>query len=363
MKKLAILTRDINGTGGVETMVRSLYYQLTDLGYSVDLLSICSAETTYSTSIPVKHLGFSIPKYRVKRILLRPKLSKQISAHLNEYDYVLGNSTYRYLLLPRRNASYKQLELFHTDFDERLVAKNNLLDKIRIHLTLWYRNRLYKRLDQLIVLTKRNKIRFEKAGITRCIVIPNGIGSPSAFVDTQRTPKKLLFVGRLDLLKGLTYLLDAWVILSKKHSEISLNLYGSGDAQAYITDRIRDEQLERITLNPPTDTTEQVMAQHDIFLFPSLWEGFPLVLLEALNVGLPPVAFDCHTGPGEIVRNGKDGFIVPVGDTEQFVKKVELLLMDKQLWQDFSTRGRVNIKRYHWDTISRLWATMLQSID
>jgi len=363
MKKLAILARDINGTGGVETMARSLYYQLSSLGYSVDLLSICSTENISNTLVPITHLGFSIPRNRIKRILLRPRMSKQISSHLNEYDYVLGNSTYRYLLLPRNKAPYKQLELFHTDYDERLASNNKPLDRIRIRITLWYRNRLYKRLDQLIVLTKRSKTRFEQAGIKNCTVIPNGIGSPTTFVDTQRTSGKLLFIGRLDPLKGLSYLLDAWAVLSKKHPQISLNLYGSGDAKPYITDRIRHEQLQRITLNPPTDQTEQVMAQHDILLFPSLWEGFPLVLLEALNAGLPPVSFDCQTGPAEIIRNGEDGFVVPVRDTAQFVEKIDLLLMDKSLWRNFSNRGRVNIQRYRWDTISQLWANMLHSID
>jgi glycosyltransferase involved in cell wall biosynthesis len=142
---------------------------------------------------------------------------------------------------------------------------------------------------------------------------------------------RLVHMGRLTEQKGQAYLLEALARLARDR-EATLTLLGDGprrkalEAQAQalgIAHRVHFTGF----LRPPYAE----LAKHDLFAFPSLWEGMPVALAEAMALGLPVVAADCPHGPRDLIEDGVHGFLVPVGDVPALVARVQRLAADRAL--------------------------------
>lgn len=357
--EIRILVTDVNVKGGVETMAKSLLSEFLKQGHSVQLISLCSRGQNQNGVI---HLGVEKPRSLWGRLWFRKKNNKLIEGYLKGCDILIGNSSFRFLLTPQKNASYKQVELFHTSYSERLVVMKGFLKRLKLKAVLYLRNQRYKNLDELIVLTKENMDCFKLAGVKNVSVIPNALNPCQNLISAEGAVQKLLFVGRLDSLKGLDYLLDGWKTLSARHRHLCLDIYGSGVDLAYLKNRILKEEIKAVELKGVVDDVQGIMTEYDLLLFPSLWEGFPMVVLEALNVGLPVVAFDCKTGPRDIITSGEDGFVVPLRNTKVFVEKVEYFIENPILWQSASKQAKLNIQRFHWVNIIPMWLKLFERI-
>jgi glycosyltransferase involved in cell wall biosynthesis len=167
--------------------------------------------------------------------------------------------------------------------------------------------------------------------IPHVVVIPYGAPPPIKFseVRTGRGPRlRLIFVGGLSQRKGLSYLFDAIAALG---SAVELTVIGKpvfdGPAPKVLENHLKN--CRYIPSLPHGDILRE-MRQHDLFVFPSLFEGFALVLLEAMSQGLPCITTPNTAGP-DIIDHGKDGFIVPIRDTAQIVACVEKVLADPAL--------------------------------
>lgn len=175
-------------------------------------------------------------------------------------------------------------------------------------------------------------------------VVPYGAPTPLPARERRADgPLKVLFVGTLTQRKGLSYALDA---VDRLGSRVEFTLVGS---------RLRgecaplDAALRRHRWIPTLPATEvlETMQQHDVMLFPSLFEGFGLVILEALACGLPIIATP-HTGGPDVLTDGEDGFIVPVRDVEAMAEKLELLAASPQLRRDMSEAARRKAAQLDW---------------
>ncbi len=93
----------------------------------------------------------------------------------------------------------------------------------------------------------------------------------------------------------------------------------------------------------------------DIFILPSRKEGFPFVLLEAKNYGLPIISFDIPTGPKEMIDNGKDGFLIKFGDVDGFVKKLKLLINNEKLLKEMGKNSKKSVYKYSKEEIMKKW--------
>ena len=131
---------------------------------------------------------------------------------------------------------------------------------------------------------------------------------------------RLLYVGSLTQRKGLSYLFKA---VDRLGESVELTVVG---AKPLGHCKLLESALSRHTWIPslPHHKILEVMREHDVFVFPSLFEGFGLVLLEAMSQGVPVITTP-HTGGPDIISDGVDGFIVPIRSSEAIVEKVELL--------------------------------------
>lgn len=127
-------------------------------------------------------------------------------------------------------------------------------------------------------------------------------------------------VGRYCRQKGQDILLDAFIECYKSRQDIRLRLVGFGEEKASLLDRVRKEKLEEIVyLDERPTNPEEILAVADVYVSTSRWEGWPLVLCEALQFGLPVIAVDCDFGPREIISSPAFGTIVPYGRIDLLV--------------------------------------------
>ncbi len=145
----------------------------------------------------------------------------------------------------------------------------------------------------------------------RVEVIPNFTCQQAAGPCDYRS-RRVVAVGRLCEQKGFDMLVDAWKTVAERHPDWHLDIYGEGDQRDALQCQIADGGLSQaVTLHPATSDVAAAYASAAFYVMSSRYEGFGLVLIEAMRCGLPCVSFDCPSGPLEIITHGRDGILVP----------------------------------------------------
>lgn len=360
--RIAIIVADINYVGGAEIMAANLYNSLLKEGYDIDFVSLFSFHTDFFKHIPVRHIGWTCSHSNFKRMIDKSKFEKRMPAVCSGYDIVIGNNVFNYFVSPSKNVSYKQVEVHHSSFDDGLILYKGF-KKTKKKITLHNRNKGYKILDKLVVLSRKSELIFNDIGVNT-FYIPNYVTntSPSSLHRKLDKVAKLLFLSRIDQGKGIPELLSVWDRLTDKYPDVHLYIYGKGGLMPYLMDYINTKANDRIHYQGFTTEPLQVMREHDVLLFPSWSEGFPMILIEAMSVGLPCVAFDCNTGPSEIINDSQDGYVVELGDTEAMVDRISQLITTPDLRNKMSEKAMKNIERYSEKRIIPLWKELIHSL-
>jgi phosphatidyl-myo-inositol alpha-mannosyltransferase len=187
-------------------------------------------------------------------------------------------------------------------------------------------------------------------------VVPNGldVASFAAPEPADLDPgRRLLFVGRLDRRKGFPVAVEAFRLLVERHPDIRLIVAGDGKERA-AADRLKPPVRDRVTMlgTVPRDQLPRYFAACDVLVAPSLsGESFGYVLLEAMAAGLPVVASRIP-GYDEVVRDGREGFLVPKGNPRAVADAAAKVLDDPGLAQTMGHAGRATAARYDWGVVA-----------
>lgn len=178
------------------------------------------------------------------------------------------------------------------------------------------------------------------------------------------TEKSVISVGRLDFQKGYDYLIPVWKLVSQKHSGWHLNIYGEGPLRDSIQARIDELKLTNaVTLCGRTPNIGDQYASHSIYVMSSRAEGLGLVLLEAAFCGLPLIAYDCPSGPSEIVDDGKNGFLIEkVGDVQTMADRICQLIENESLRREMGENARSMVDNFSVDKIRQQWICLFNSL-
>lgn len=152
----------------------------------------------------------------------------------------------------------------------------------------------------------------------------------------------VLFVGQIGQRKGISYLLRAYERFHGKYTRLTLVGSFQGSEAAFAPYR----QLFHHIPHAPQHVLSKIYRQADVFVFPTLVEGMGLVVLEAMASGLPVIT--TSNGPGDIVRDGVDGFIVPIRDPDAIVEKLECLRSDPNRRAQMGRNARQRALGYTW---------------
>ena len=247
-------------------------------------------------------------------------------------------------------ANYRNFEAGEANAIKNLFAK------------LWMRNLVshLKRLDRFVVLTEEDKASWIE--LNNVIVIPD----PLAFTIDEVSPltnKRVIAVGRYVYQKGFDLLLQAWAKIENQHPDWELVVYGMGDRDPYeqIIDDLRIDR-SRCHLYGSTPDIKKEYLNSSLFVFSSRFEGFGMVLIEAMACGLPVVSFDCPCGPKDIVRHDEDGLLVPSGDTDSLADAMHRLMSDDDLRKDMASKAIINVRSFQLEEIAQRWKTLFNSV-
>jgi glycosyltransferase involved in cell wall biosynthesis len=222
--------------------------------------------------------------------------------------------------------------------------------------------RRYRELDALVVLTEGD--RRDYAGVARSVVrIPNPTpASPGGRAGLEAPV--IAAAGRLTSQKGFDLLIAAFAPVARRHPEWTLRIHGGGPERASLEAQIEAEQLSgRVVLTGPTRRLGDALAQAGLFVLSSRFEGFGLVILEAMSHGLPVVSFDCPRGPGEIITSGRDGTLVPPGDVPGLTAAIEQLVTDPALRRAYGAAALETARAYDPAAVAAQWEALLLSLE
>jgi GalNAc-alpha-(1->4)-GalNAc-alpha-(1->3)-diNAcBac-PP-undecaprenol alpha-1,4-N-acetyl-D-galactosaminyltransferase len=192
---------------------------------------------------------------------------------------------------------------------------------------------------------------------SRAFAIPNPVVAlqPAAWSGLPLPEPFIASVGRLEQGKGFDVLLDAFARVAPRHPEWALVVLGEGpERESLLAQAEALGVADRVLLAGVGDAAG-LYARAGMFATATRLEGFPNALLEAMASGLPVVATDCHSGPREIVRDGVDGYLVPVDDAAAFATALDRLLGDEELRRGFATRARDVLQRFAIDRVAAQW--------
>jgi glycosyltransferase involved in cell wall biosynthesis len=225
--------------------------------------------------------------------------------------------------------------------------------------------RHYRRLDALTVLTERDREDYTRllAGApTRLARIPNAV-PPMGGGRSPLTAPVVVAAGRLTGQKGFDLLVRAFAPVALEHPDWTLRIYGSGRMRATLQRLIFEHRLyNNVFLMGPTLHLGEALADASIFALSSRFEGFGMVIVEAMSKGLPVVSFDCPRGPAEIINPGDDGLLVPNGDVGAFTAALLELVRDPERRAQLSAGALETAQRYGNAAIGERWEQLLADV-
>lgn len=332
---------------------KPLFYPLSDKIKTVNL--DIGFEELWTCSFLKKILVFLKKQRKYKKALtaelmrLRPDIT--ISLLRREINFLSGikDGSRKIGELHVNRANYRNFEANDSNFIKNLFAKywmRSLVSKL-------------KKLDRFVVLTEEDKMKWPE--LQNISVIPDPLSFHPDYVSSL-TNKRVIAVGRYVYQKGFDLLLQVWAKVEKEFPDWELVIFGDGNRAPY-EQQVADLGIDtsRCHLNGTTSDIQKEYVNSSVFTFTSRFEGFGMVLVEAMACGLPVVSFSCPCGPKDIVRDGEDGFLVTNGDIESFAVNLSRLMRDFSLCQSMASAGQANMRRFYIEQIAERWKDIFEA--
>lgn len=377
--KIVYCLIDSSSSGGMERSICTKANYLADVqGYDITIVTTDRRNRDnffeYSSKIHFIDLDInykdlenesflkSIFKQIKKRRLHKERLSRVLTDL--KPDICISTCTHEFTILPTISDGSRKIAEFHfcrpyKEIEYSLLSVSLLTRK----KALWGEKNKYRyinKYDAFVVLTEEDAHRWRQFSNVK--VIPNVL---SFYPKEQSTctEKRVVSVGRLSPQKAFHYLIDAWTIVHKAHPDWVLDIYGSGCEYDKLKKKISDQNLsDSISIHTPTQHIETVYSQASIYTMTSVYEGFGLVLAEAMACGLPCVAFDCPSGPSEIISDGTNGYLVPVGDIKHLADNIIALIEDDKLRQSMGQQAHCDAERFLPKNIMPRWIELFEKV-
>lgn len=290
-------------------------------------------------------------KRKLTALLLKEKPDIVVSLYPSESSFIPDI----------KDGSKKVLELHYCKFFRLQYGRSGLLGMIDRWRTRQDES-LVRRFDKFVVLT--NEDRGYWGNIPNIEVIPNAamlVGNKYSDV----SQKRVIAVGRLDYQKGFDRLIKAWDLVQKsgKYSDWRLDIFGQGEWKEMLVGMIRKAGLDGTAfINQPTNHIGDAYAASAMLVMTSNYEGFPMVMIEAMACGLPVISFDYKCGPKDIIREGRNGLIVSDGDIVGFAQAMMKLMGDEDYRMSLSLGAKEIVSTYSEETVMNQWITLFESL-
>mgnify|MGYP003748010407 CR=1 FL=1 len=228
------------------------------------------------------------------------------------------------------------------------------------------RRKTYKYAKFVVVQTDRIAIWVAKNIGGNVAVIPNPVLSQNNKSDIiEKLPYKhnIVAMGRLDYQKGFDLLLKAFARIASSYPEWGLTIAGDGEMRNEILNLVHNLSLQyQVDLPGRIENPWTQLGNADIFVLSSRLEGFPNVLLEAMVCGVPPVSFDCPSGPAEIITDNYNGILVSPENVEALALAIERLILQPEERLRLSENARKIVNKYSVDNVMEQWDKLILNV-
>lgn len=288
---------------------------------------------------------------RLTELLIRERADVVVSLYPSESSFIPDI----------RDGSRKVLELHYCKFFRLQYGRKGLLGAIDRWRTR-QDERIVRRFDKFVVLTHEDQSYW--GALPNLEVIPNAaMHLTDHFSDGSA--RRVIAVGRLDYQKGFDRLIRAWNLVqrSSRFADWRLDIFGQGEWHDMLQGMIDERGLAAtMHLCRPTTQIGDEYARSSLLAMSSHYEGFPMVMIEAMASALPVVSFDYKCGPKDIIRPGENGLLVRDGDEEGLAQALMTLMEDDALRKRMSQRAREVVKEYSEEAVMARWMRLFTSI-
>lgn len=220
----------------------------------------------------------------------------------------------------------------------------------------WLRHKLYPTANHVVVQTSDIASYFPYP----THIIPNPVIPTEHCLEAKTKATRLITFGRLDPQKDHLTLLQAMNILVKRHPHLQLSIYGEGAERKRLEKAVHEMNLSKnVELPGLTTSVSEKLLQSDIFVFPSLYEGFPNALCEAMSHGIPVVASHIP-GNTDIVEDGVNGYLFPVGRANVLANILDKMIDDPNLRKNFGRAAKETMQLYTPERIGAAWDEVMK---
>ena len=368
--KIVISTDQIHLHGGIEKVMTTKVNYWAGLP-RVEVVIVTTEQKNNRPCYPlhskVRHIDLGISYNRSKSYFSKENLKKAVTHYHQQKqlfkelqpDIIISpNFNFDHYWLPFIKQKAKLLKERHGSryMEETQRKTSSFLKKIRLKLEDWTDSQY----DRIVVLNEDEKKYVQSHN---AVVIPNPVTPTTLRADLSK--KQVIAAGRISPVKGFSDLIEAWAIVQAEFPDWQLHFYGQDylDTQAKLQHQINALNLEETVLfKGNVDDLPKTMTGYSIYAMTSETECFPMVLLEALSVGLPVISYDSPTGPKHILTNNEDSFLVPYKNLDIFVEKLKKLMQNENLLQEMGEKGLRNVRRFSIEKVMHQWKDLFISL-
>lgn len=369
--KIIFIIKSFAAKAGVERVTSDKINYLAEQGHQITLITY--EQGNHPISFPlhqnIQHIDlntrfFALKRYALfQRIIKIKQLQRTFSRKLQKVVQtvqpdIICTTTYSLslasIILNIKTHAKKIIES-HVSFESTLKEndfKDRLLLKGIARFYDWYTLRRVKNFDALIALTKGDAKRWSQY-IKEIHVIPNPVTHYPVTIKEHNAPHhRIICAGRLNQQKGFDLLIESFALIANQCPEWHIDIFGSGDEEEKLRKLISEKNLNKhIFIHPASNHIFEEFQDSDFFVFSSRYEGWGLVLVEAMACGIPPVSFRCNYGPEEIITDNTDGLLVKNGDIKDLADKILWMIHHPKERLSMGLAARASAKKFQKDAI------------
>ena len=361
--RILYITNQISGAGGLERVLSIKATYLADkMGYDVHIVTLNHATDTlfFEFSKNIKFHNISVQGAFFTYIKQYSVGLRAIVKLVNPDLICVCDDGLKAFFLPlilnkpcpmvyERHVS-KQIEI--------KTETQQFFEQIKSKLTFGLMEVLAKSYNHFVVLTHGNTLEWQ---LNNLAIIPNPLSFYPEEVSSLEN-KTVIAVGKQGFQKGYDRLLQSWQLVNQKNPDWKLAIYGTIDDSQGLLDLAKNLNVQNtVVFYPPARDIQKYYLESSIFVLSSRYEGFGMVLIEAMACGVPCVSFDCPHGPKDIISQGHDGFLVQNGDILAFANSINQLIEDSSLRKIMGGNARENVKRFLPERVLSQWNDLFKN--
>ncbi|MBW9276412.1 glycosyltransferase family 4 protein [Bacteroides fragilis] len=377
--KIVYYLPSLYAPGGLERIItfKANYFAEHLEGYEIYILTSeqVGQKPYYTLSPKVKHIDLDVPfdwpfnQSRISKLLKYPYrywlFKRRFSRTLTQIHADITISTLRRelnFISSVQDGSAKIGEFHVTRHSYGVGSREygkSIVGKLRNYWTKAFMKNLQS-LAKVVLLTNEEAENWPE--LSNLCIIPNPvIITPDRQSDC--TTKQVIAAGRYASQKGFDLLIQSWALVSKQHPDWTLRIYGEGTLRGELQKEIERLKIDKTCILEPTvSDIVNKYYESSIFVLSSRFEGFGMVITEAMSCGVPPVAFACPCGPKDIIENGKNGILVQPENIDEMALQITKLIENEKARKEMGQQANIRSHRFQMETIVEEWKELFKTL-